>query len=174
MIRIDQPQADDGRVCDRERQHRPERVHVPEEVGLPRNQRQAGDAPEDQDSDPGCPEPGVQLAQPVRELAVKAHRVDEPGDSDDSGVGGDEEDRGCQQTNVDLAGVLERPQVEVLDDPQDRIPGEAALILSHAEQRLAAAGVAANGEGRERHHREGGVDGKDSDHHAVDRRRDRP
>ena len=50
----------------------------------------------------------VQLAQPVGQLAVQAHRVDEPRDADDPGVGGDEQDRRGQQADVDLPGVLER------------------------------------------------------------------
>ena len=58
-----------------------------------------------------------------------AHRVDEPGHADDAGVGGDEEDRGRQQADVDLPGVLQRAQVHVLDDAEDRVAGEAALVL---------------------------------------------
>ena len=86
---------------------------------------------------------GMQLAQLVGDLAVQPHRVDEPRDADDPGVGGDEQDRRREQADVDLARVLKRAEVQVLDDPEHRIAGEAALVLAHAQQRLAVAGDAA-------------------------------
>ena len=81
----------------------------------------------------------VQLAQPVGHLAVDAHRVDQPRHADDPGVGGDEQDRRRQQADVDLGRALQRAQVQVLDHPQHRVAGEAALALGQAQQRLALA-----------------------------------
>ena len=43
------------------------------------------------------------------------------------GVRRDEQDRRGQQADVELADALERPEVEVLDDPEHRVAGEAAL-----------------------------------------------
>ena len=124
----------------------PNAYMLPEEVGLARDQRQARDPPEHDDPDPRRAEARVQLAQRVGHLAVQAHRVDQPRDADDPGVGGDEQDRRREQADVDLARVLERPEVQVLDDPEHRVAGVAALVLAHAEQRLAvAADVAVTG-----------------------------
>ena len=81
----------------------------------------------------------MQLAQPVGHLAVDAHRVDEPRDADDAGVRRDHEDRRREQADVQLAGALERSQVHVLDDPEHRVAGVAALLLADSEQRLVAA-----------------------------------
>ena len=55
------------------------------------------------------------------------------------GVGGQEEDRRGQQADVDLADVLERPEVDLLDHAEDRVAGVAALLLGQAEQRLVLA-----------------------------------
>ena len=45
----------------------------------------------------------------------------------------------ASRPDVDLGRVLQRAQVQVLDDPQHRVAGEAALALGQAEQRLALA-----------------------------------
>jgi hypothetical protein len=47
--------------------------------------------------------------------------------------------------------VLNRAEVQVLDDPQHRVAGEAALVLGHAEQRLAVTVRARDRERTERH-----------------------
>ena len=109
-----------------------------EEVRLARDQREARDPAEQDDPDPRRPEARVQPAQRVGHLTVQPHRVDEPRDADDPGVRGDEQDRRREQSDVDLPGVLERPEVKVLDDSEHRIAGEAALVLADPEQRLAA------------------------------------
>ena len=158
---------------DRERQHRPERVHVAQKRRLAGDDRQAGDPSEQDDPDPRRAELGVQPAQALGHLAVQPHRVDEPRDADDPGVGGDEEDRGRQQADVDLTGVLQRAEVQVLDDPEDRIAGEPALALVHAEQRLV---VTVDLDHRQRRQGDGGQCGVDREHgddDPVDRLGDR-
>ena len=116
----------------------------------------------------------VQLAQAVGHLAVQAHRVDQARDADDPRVGGDEEDRRRQQADVDLRGLLQEAQVQVLDDAEHRVAGEAALVLGDAEQRrVGAVGLLGHRQRRERDHRQQRVDGEDGDDHAVDRGRDR-
>ena len=102
-------------------------------------QREDRDAAEDQDADPRGAVLRVQLPQGVGQLAVDAHRVDQPRDADDAGVGGDEEDRRGQQADVELARGLQRPEVDLLDDAEDRVAGEAALLLGEAEQGLVLA-----------------------------------
>ena len=131
-------QPDHRRVRDRERQHRAEGVHVAEEFGLARDDRQAGDAAEQQDPDPGRREARVQPAEAVGDLAVQPHRVDEPRGADDARVGGDEQDRRGEDADVDLAGRLQRAEVQVLDDPEHRVAGVAAFGLARAEQRRVA------------------------------------
>ena len=118
---------------DRERQHRPEGVHQPEEVGLSGQDREDGDAAEDQDPDPWRPVARMQPTQAVRELPVDAHRVHQARDADDRGVGRDEQDRGRQDADVELTGRLQRPEVDLLDDAEDRVAREAALVLGQAE-----------------------------------------
>ena len=54
------------------------------------------------------------------------------------GVRRDEQDRRGEQADVDLARVLEEAEVDLLDDAEDRVAGEAALLLGQAEQRLVA------------------------------------
>ena len=158
---------------DREREHRSERVHVAEERGLARDQREARDPSEHEDPDPGGAKAGVQLAELVGDLAVQAHRVDESRDPDDPGIGGDEQDRRRQQPDVDLTGVLERPEVQVLDDPEHRVAGEPSLVLGDAEQRLAVVPHATHRQRRQRDEREREVDREHRPHDALDRRRDR-
>ena len=173
-VRVGDAHPDDREVRDRERQHRAERVHVSEEVRLAGDQRQARDPAEQDDPDPRRPEARMQPAQRIGHLAVQPHRVDEPGDTDDPGVRGDEQDRRREQPDIDLAGVLERPEVQVLDDPEHRVAGEASLVLAETEQRLAlAARRAADGQRAQRDGRQQGVDREHGDHDAVDRPRDR-
>ena len=71
----------------------------------------------------------MQAAQSVGHLAVDAHRVDEPRDADEAGVRRDEEDRRGEQADVELGRVLQRPEVDRLDDAEDRVAGVAALVL---------------------------------------------
>ena len=168
------PQSDHREVGDRERQHRAERIHVAQERRLPRDQRDARDPPEHDDPDPRRAEVRVQLAQLVRHLAVQAHRIDQPRDTDDPSVGRDEQDRRGQQADIDLPCVLQRPQVEVLDDPQHRVARVTTLALAEAQQRLAfAGGVAGDRQRRQRDRGQQRVDREHGQHHALDRRRDR-
>jgi hypothetical protein len=60
----------------------------------------------------------VQLAQAVGRLAVDAHRVDEARLADDPGVRRDQQDRRGEQSDVELAGLLQEAQVELLDDAE--------------------------------------------------------
>ena len=46
-----------------------------------------------------------------------------------AGVGGDEQDRRGQHADVQLAGGLQRPEVDLLDDAEDRVAREAAFVL---------------------------------------------
>ena len=142
-IRLLDPQADHRQVRDRERQHRAERVHVAQEFGLAGDDRQAGDRAEQQDPDPGRAEARMQAAEAVGHLAVQPHRVDQPRGADDAGVGRDEQDRRGEHADVDLAGRLQRAEMQVLDDPEHRIAGEAAVGLVGAEQRRVLAVAAA-------------------------------
>ena len=146
---------------------------LPEERRLARDDRHAGDRAEDDDPDPRRAEARMEPPQPVGQLAMEAHRVDEPGDADDPGVGGDEQDRRGQQADVDLARVLERAKVQLLDDPQHRVTGVAALGLVDAEQRLVVAVDQVYGQRRQGHGRHRGVDREHGDHDALDRGRDR-
>jgi hypothetical protein len=112
--------------------------------------------------------------QAVGHLAVQPHRVDQARHPDDPRVGGDEEDRRRQQADVDLAWLLQEAQVQGLDHAEDRVAGEAALVLGDAEQRrIGAVGGLLHRQRRERDHRQQGVDGEDRDDHPVDRGRDR-
>ncbi len=160
---------------DRERQHRAERVQVPQERGLARDERDARHQAEQDDPDPRRAVPRVQPAQPVGQLAVQPHRVHQARHADDPGVGRDEQDRRGQQADVDLARVLQRPQVQRLDHAEDRVPGEAALLLGDAELRhVLAVGLLGDRQGGQRDRGQGRVDREHGDHHAVDRARDRP
>ena len=61
------------------------------------------------------------------------------------GVRREEEDRRGEQADVDLAGRLQRAEVDLLDHAEDRVAGVAALLLGQPEQRLVlAVGVAAS------------------------------
>ena len=129
---------------------------------------------EDGDPDPRRAEARVQPPQRVGHLAVDAHRVDEPRDADDAGVGGQEQDRRGEQADVDLGHALEDPEVHLLDHAEHRVAGEAALLLG--------AGRAASGTRRRRccapaapraRRRQREVDREHGEPHAVDRRRDR-
>src|SRR4051794_14494768 len=75
-----------------------------------------GGAAEDEDPDSGSGFVRMQLARTVGGRAVEPHRVPEPRDPDDAGVGRDEEDRRRQQADVDLRRPLEEAEVELLDD----------------------------------------------------------
>ena len=55
----------------------------PRKSAWPGQDRQDRDAAEDEDADPRRAEARVQLAQRVGQLAVDAHRVDEPRDADE-------------------------------------------------------------------------------------------
>ena len=96
-------------------------------------------AAEQEDPDPGRREARVQAAEAIGQLAVQAHRVDQPRDADDAGVGGDEQDRRGEDADVDLPRRLQRAEVQVLDDPQHRVAGVAAFGLARAEQRRVVA-----------------------------------
>ncbi len=62
----------------------------------------------------------------------------------------------------------------MLDDPQHRVAGEAALVLADAEQRLVGAVRGLRDRQRaQRDRRQQRVDREDGDHDAVDRARDR-
>ena len=87
----------------------------------------------------------MQLAQAVRQLPGDAHRVDQARDADDRGVGGDEQDRGRQDADVELTGRLQRPEVDLLDDAEDRVAREAALVLGQAELGLILAVTCSTG-----------------------------
>ena len=165
MLGLLHPQPDHGDVGDGERQHRPERVHRPKEPRLAGKDREAGDRAEDQDRDVGRPEAWVELPQALGQLTVLSHRVRQAGHPDEPCVGRDEEDRGGEDPDVHLGGSLERAEVQVLHDAQDRIARELA-----SERRVAV------------HHRHRGqrddrqerVDHCDRDDDAPYRARDRP
>ena len=157
---------------EREREHRAERVHIPEEFGLSGDDRHAGDAAEQEDADPRRAEARMQAAQPVRDLAVQAHRVHEPRHADDARIRRDEQDRRREQAHIDLAHRLQRPEVQVLDDAEDRVAGVAAMRLARAEQRrVVPARLAVHGKRRQRDHRQRRVDREHREHHALDRAR---
>ncbi len=75
---------------------------LPEEVSWPGSSSDDRDAGEDEDADPRRAEARVQPPQPVGQLAVDAHRVDEPRHADDARVGGEEQDRRGEQADVQL------------------------------------------------------------------------
>ena len=150
--------------------------NVAEELGLAGQQRDDRGEAEHEDADPRRAEARVQAAQRVGHLAVDAHRVDEPRDADQRRVRGDEQDRRGEQADVQLARRLQRPEIDLLDDTEDRVAGVASLVLGEAEQRLVLAGlrVALDRQRRQRDGRQREVDRVDGDPHAVDRLRDRP
>ena len=116
----------------------------------------------------------MQAAEAVRDLAVKAHRVDEPRGADDAGVGRDEEDRGGEDPNVDLPRGLERAEVQVLDDPEDGIPREAPVCLAGPEQgAVGAIGEFVDGQRGQGDHRQRGIDREDGRDDGTDRLGDR-
>ena len=116
----------------------------------------------------------MQPAETVGHLAVQAHRVDEPRGADDARVRGDEQDRRGEDADVDLPGRLQRAEVQVLDDPEHRVPGVAALRLARAEQRLVGAvGLFGDGQRRQRDHRQQRVDREHGGDDRLDRARDR-
>ena len=173
-VRVLDPQPDDREVGHREREHRPERVDQAEELGLAREQRDARERGEHQDPHVRRAEPRVQPAQVVRHLPVHAHRVHEPRDPEHAGVRRRDEDRDRQDRHVDLREALERAELHVLDDAEDRVRGVAAVLLGDAEQRRALAGrVAGDRQRRQRDPGEREVDREHGDHHPADRRRDR-
>ena len=95
-------------------------------------------AGEDQDRDVGGAVLGVDLAQALGQLAVLAHRVGEPGDADQAGVGGDQQDHRGEDADV-VAQDFGRAggEAEVLDDAEDRVVGE----LRAERGRVVAGGV---------------------------------
>ena len=75
----------------------------------------------------------MQAAEDLGQLPVARHRVGDPRGADDARVRGDEEDRGGEDADVDLER-LEQPALhaEVVDDAQDRVVREAALLGGRA------------------------------------------
>ena len=140
-------QLDHRDVGDREGEHRAEGVHRRQEVGLARDQGDHRDRGEDEDRDVGGAVARVDLAQALGQLAVLSHRVGEAGDPDQAGVGGDQQDHGGEDADVDAqcfgrAGA----EAEVLDDAEDRVARE----FGAERGRVLAGGVL-----DDRHRREG-------------------
>ncbi len=102
-------QLDHRDVGDREGEHRAERVHRRQEVGLARDQGDHRDRGEDEDRDVGGAVAWVDLAQALGQLAVLAHRVGEPGDADQAGIGGDQQDHRGEDADVDSAALRSGP-----------------------------------------------------------------
>ena len=111
----------------------------------------------------------MQPAQAVGHLPVDAHRVGQPRNPEDPGVGGDEQDRRRQQPDVDLGRVLERPEVERAHDAEHGIAGVSAVLIVDPEQRLAVGSDATHRQRRQRDRRQQRVDREHRDHHPVDR-----
>jgi hypothetical protein len=80
---------------------------------------------------------------------MNPHRVHEPRHADQGRVRGDEQDRGRQQADIRLAGLLQWTEIDLLDHAEDRVARVAAFLLREAEQRLVFAGR------RVLHHRQG-------------------
>ncbi len=156
---------------DREGEHRPERVHRRQEVGLARQQGDDRDPGEDDDRDVGGAEGRVDLAQPLGQLAVLAHRVGQPRDPDQAGVGGDQEDHRGEDADVNAKDVGEPgAEAEVLDDPEDRVVGEGRAELG----RVVAGGVVGDRHRREGDHRDQQVEAEHREDDEADAARDRP
>ena len=166
----DQPQADHRQVRDRERQHRAERVHVAQERRPGRGSASGRRSPPNTMIPiQGVRKRGCSWRRLVGHLAVEPHRVDEPRDADDPGVGGDEQDRRREQPDVDLGGVLQRPEVQALDDRRARgrrrtrpCPRSRPGASGSGFRRSAPAAPTARSPAAR-------VDREHGDHHPVDR-----
>ena len=135
------PERDDRRVGDREREHRAEGVHRPQELRLAgQDDRDRGEPREDDERQPWRSNRLVQPAEDLGQLPVAGHRVRDPRGADHAGVRRHEQDRRREHADVDLEPVLERAvQVEVLDEPEHRVVRVAAVLGREAEERLVLA-----------------------------------
>ena len=117
----------------------------------------------------------MQAAQRVGHLAVDAHRVDEPRDADDARVGGQEQDRGGEQADVDLASTPWKiPRSICLTTPSTGSPAKPpSSSVSPSCGLVLAVGVPRHRQRGERDRRQREVDREHREPHAVDRRRDR-
>ena len=151
-------------MCDGERERRAERVHRPEEVRPPGQEGKERDrAREDDERQPRGAEAGVQAPEDLRKLAVARHRIGDAGGADHAGVRRDEENGGREDADVDLEPVLDAAgEPEVLDDAEDRVVREPALLGRKPEERHpVAVALLVDREGRERDQRQREVDGED-------------
>ena len=123
----------------------------------------------------------MQLREDARQLPVLGQRPGQARDPDHAGIGGDEQDRRGQQTDVVLGEVQDRAvQSEPGDDPEHRIVLEeptqlrrvAGLGEVFAQRRAVADPVVDDRQRRQRDDRDAGVDAEHRDHHEVDRLRD--
>ncbi len=169
-VRILLAQPDHREVSDREREHRAERVDRRQERRLARKHDQDRDCREDEDRDVGSPELRVDLSQPLGKLAVLAHRVGEPREPDQRGVGGDQQDHGGEDPDVDPEH-LRQPDAEadVLDDPEHRVVGEGRAELG----RELAVRPLGHRHRRQRDDRQQRVEADHREHDQPDAARDR-
>ena len=128
-------------------------------------------AGEDEDRDVGGAVAGMDLAQALGQLAVLAHRVGEPGDADQAGVGRDQQDHRGEDADVEAQRVGQAgAEAEVLDDAEDRVVGELGAELG----RVLAGGVLGDRHRRERDDRDQQVEAEHRDDGEADAARDRP
>ena len=112
----------------------------------------------------------MDLAQLLRQLPVLPHRVGEPRDADQAGVGRDQEDHRGQDPDVEAEEFGQpRAQAEVLDDAEDRVVGE----LAAEGGRVVAGGVLGDRHRRERDHRDEEVEAEHRGDGDPDAARDR-
>ena len=152
LVRVSLPQPDDREVSDREGEHRAEGVERREELGLARDQGDDRDSGEDEDRDVRRSVLGMDLPEPLRQLAVVAHGEGQPGDADQPGVGGDQQDHGGEDADVVAQDVGEpAAQAQVLHDAENGVAGE----LGPEVRRVVAADVMDRhrGEGDQRQQR---------------------
>ena len=162
---IRHPQPNERGVRDRERERRPERVERADEVHVAGEQDQdRADAREDDEREPGRLEARVEPAEDLRQLPVARHRVRDARGSDHPGVRGDEQDGGGEDPDVDLEPA-EQPALDadVLDDPEDRVVREPALLGRQREQRRVLPVDQLHGQRRQGDGRQGEVDREDGE-----------
>ena len=124
---------------------RAERVERADEVDVARQEdRDRGDAREEDEREPRRLEARVQAAEDLRQLPVAGHRVRDPRRTDDAGVRRDEEDRRGEHADVDLErrraarlpGRGSRPR-RAPGRSRSRPPPAAARAASSARRRSA-------------------------------------
>ena len=108
---VTHPKPHDRRMRDGERQRGSQRVQSADEVHVTGEDHQdRRDAREQHQREPRRLEPRMEPTQRLRQLAVGRHRVGDPRRSDYTGVGGNDEDGGGEDADVDLGRIESDPR----------------------------------------------------------------